>query len=200
MYTSRTMDARRSLALVLCFNLYACGDDDAGSTPAPADAGTPSDDAGPADAGENEDYTELSAAVLAKYESCDYREPDLTDADYAVEDSYDACIASCVLEASCDELKTLSCEGDVEGAVGECLAECRPSLSLPGGFVCGNGRSIPHAFLCDLEADCADGEDEEGCGSFTCDDGTIVPAREARCDQVEDCQDRSDEAGCKLSC
>jgi Low-density lipoprotein receptor domain class A len=138
--------------------------------------------------------------VLAKYEECDYREPDLSDAEYSVEDSFDACIGRCLLEAGCDDLKTAVCDDTASGAVGECLSACKPSLSLPGGFACGNGRSIPHAFVCDLEADCADGEDEDGCGTFTCDDGRVLPARSVRCDQIEDCADGSDEAGCKLSC
>jgi Low-density lipoprotein receptor domain class A len=193
------MRTRLSLTFAFCSSLVACGD--GGGSSSPSDAGSSSaEDAGTPDAGETEDYTDLSAALLAKYEECDYREPDLRDADYTVEDSFDACLARCRVEASCDELKATACDPAAGGAVGECLDACQPSLSLPGGFVCGNGRSIPHDFLCDLEADCADGEDEEGCGTFTCDSGRVLPARSVRCDQHKDCADGSDEAGCKLSC
>ncbi len=69
-------------------------------------------------------------------------------------------------------------------------------------FTCDDGTAVHDAWVCDGEADCAGGEDEQqSCPApHQCDGGEMISAAWV-CDGYEDCEDGSDEpADCQLDC
>jgi hypothetical protein len=75
-------------------------------------------------------------------------------------------------------------------------AECEPLLVCfppPPPFACMDGAEIDAGWVCDGEADCANGEDEAMC--FTCADSSVIPT-EWVCDTEADCAGGEDEQSC----
>lgn len=77
------------------------------------------------------------------------------------------------------------------------LLSCERTNGCPGMFTCGDGTSVPEAWVCNGGTDCEDGSDEEqGCPPpFTCDEGLEV-SEFSICDGFPDCVDGTDEADC----
>lgn len=75
------------------------------------------------------------------------------------------------------------------------------SSCTPDMFSCLSGECIKYSQTCDLTRDCADGSDEENCGStcpdgwFHCNNGNCILLR-WKCDGENDCGDGSEEQNC----
>ncbi|CAG5134704.1 unnamed protein product [Candidula unifasciata] len=70
-------------------------------------------------------------------------------------------------------------------------------------FMCQDGMCIQDEWVCDMERDCYDSSDEDGCPTdcsgehqVKCNNGKCVSA-EYRCDGEDDCGDNTDELNCK---
>lgn len=115
------------------------------------------------------------------------------------------CQDDCVQAADCATLSDLVCSADPTVsadvlALNGCINECWNEF----GFQCespGPARAVDPSFVCDGEADCADGSDEIACEMFACGDGQEVVLL-AFCDGFDDCDNGADEgAGCEqFSC
>jgi hypothetical protein len=101
----------------------------------------------------------------------------------------DRCFGACILNASCADLRTLGCIGDLTPQLDVCVTGCEPQP-----FTCGSGEVLPADYRCDSYPDCADGSDE-GAGCPTCDSGAPLPSY-SLCDGYQDCADGADERGC----
>lgn len=119
----------------------------------------------------------------------------------------ETCEASCLLSASCGDLRSLSCPGNPAGgpssntpAVLTCFEACRTKH----GFACDDGQQLFGSDRCDGWEDCFGGEDELGCAGdehvAMCADGSYY-ALNSHCDGFPDCDDGSDETDCpRFSC
>jgi hypothetical protein len=156
------------------------------------DATTP--DAASSDAAVDDDT--LAALVRAKLEQCgvlgagEHSEP-------PVRDAYDRCVAACYLGAACPAVHATRCDEPDEDLL-SCMKDCNQA-SFADGFDCG-GEKVRYAWVCDTFLDCANGNDEQGCGSFRCDDGQLIASSAVRCSGDRECDDGSDEAGCAPWC
>jgi hypothetical protein len=160
------------LALSACEGESATGDED-----------------GDGDGDGDDDPSEYCQRIGGKLQSCGMGAllADLDDCEEP-EDEEDRCTTECLIDASCDDIRTLVCLGDLTASLEACVLGCVPS------FTCGDGVIIGEASVCDGYMDCADGSDEtQNCP--TCSDGTPLPSY-AMCDGFSHCTDGRDEAAC----
>jgi hypothetical protein len=110
-----------------------------------------------------------------------------------------ACQATCLSEATCEDLQALAQAGPLDPTrqVDLCTMSCADPRSVT---TCASGERVLASSVCNATSDCADGSDEVGCGGatgwFSCADGsdTIPPAWQ--CNGTSECADGSDESGC----
>lgn len=107
------------------------------------------------------------------------------------------CIARCILEAPCDEVRHYLCFDDAP-IILTCSSDCE-ALDIKQPFDCGNQQLIWAGFVCDSRTHCENGADESSCPKFACADGTAI-AVSGRCDGLPGCRDGSDEEGCASTC
>ncbi|KAI8432505.1 hypothetical protein MSG28_013506 [Choristoneura fumiferana] len=95
------------------------------------------------------------------------------------------------------------CDGVRDCPSGDDERDCPPRSCKPDHFMCGDGSCVPDVWVCDTDADCADGADEGAhCAArtcpprhFRCASGRCIP-REWLCDAEADCPLHEDEASC----
>jgi hypothetical protein len=98
------------------------------------------------------------------------------------------CTAKCLLDASCNDFRTLICSNSLTPSLEACVTGC-----MPPPFMCGSGETVPESFECDDYPDCIDGSDEHArCPVFSCGSGERLP-ESYECDGELDCIDGSDE-------
>jgi hypothetical protein len=178
------------------------GSNDAGVITSGPDAGNPAVDGGSSEPLPSpKDDPGLRKALLDKGLACNVVDQTIPGTYNLgkVQDDYDRCAVTCIVNASCDDVLNLYCEGQ-EDALTACIDRC--PMSPSDGFKCADGTKIPHAFVCDLIAgDCPGGDDEgKRCGTYSCDDGQVLMAEDVRCDATPDCDDGSDELRCSFTC
>lgn len=144
--------------------------------------------------------TKLASDIVAKQKGCKvYEGPSANPANDTIQDEFDRCLGTCVLAASCEELKDVECaDSPQESNLLTCAKKC--PAAPKDGFECADGTKIPRASVCDGDQNCASAEDEDGCDGYTCANGEKLSNDEARCDQIDDCSDGSDETGCANLC
>jgi hypothetical protein len=169
---------------------------DARTEAGPGSDTVPTAEAG-VEAGQPASDLDLERRAIEQAKACGFYEPSQDPVAYAVRDEFDRCLTRCWLAASCADIDDYLCE-DALNALDRCVSQC--PWQPPDGFRCADGSLVPHALVCNLEADCPDQEDEVDCGEFRCSNGERIPASSARCDGWEDCLDGSDERACASSC
>jgi hypothetical protein len=170
-------------------------DTDAGNTQPTEDAGQTSEQPDAATPPQPTPDQLLAAAAEAKVRTeCGVFTAGKLPSDFfAVRDSYERCVATCLVDAACNTLKSTLCRTTQQTTtVDSCIAAC--DITPTDGFACGDGNSVTYAVVCDLESQCANGADQASCADrFTCTNGKTIPTRLV-CDGLDACGDGSDEA------
>ena len=100
-----------------------------------------------------------------------------------------SCYRECLAEGSCEELEAALCRSSIE-LLQRCDARC--------AYRCDDDSLLPVEAECNGVVECVGGEDEAGCPTMICDDGSEVGG--ARCDGRWNCPDGSDERACPVDC
>jgi hypothetical protein len=141
---------------------------------------------------------QLGLDFCKKFRECSGLDNGELNADYCkINDGYDRCVATCVMQAQCADVGRWFCGGDAlqgKGPVYACASKCpiRPT----DGFACKDGSFIPKSFVCDASRvlDCPGKEDELNCDlSFQCASGGPRLPMRLVCDGERACPDGSDE-------
>ncbi|MET0284059.1 MAG: hypothetical protein ABW352_06305 [Polyangiales bacterium] len=170
-------------------------DTDAGNTPVDTDAGqtTEQPDATTPPQPTPDQLLATAAEAKVRTECGVFTQGKLPGDFFAVRDSYERCVATCLVNAPCNVLKSTLCRSTQQTtAVDTCIAAC--DIAPTDGFACGDGKTVTYAVVCDLESQCTNGADQANCADqFTCTNGKKIPTRLV-CDGLDACGDGSDEA------
>ena len=137
----------------------------------------------------------ICSELTTRLRSCELLSEGEVDCRVFEQNGYGACIARCVRAASCDEIRAQTCD-DVHNTYADCKTNCE--VQAFARFDCGDGEFVDSDYRCDLDPDCSNGADEQGCGAapnFDCGNGQQVAADE-QCDGNFDCDNDRDEEGC----
>jgi hypothetical protein len=144
---------------------------------------------------EESDATGLCSEVATRLRTCELLSEGEVDCRIFEQNGYGSCVIECMRAASCDQIRAQTCD-DADNPFADCKTNCE--LQAFARFDCGDGQFVDSDYRCDLDADCSNGADEQGCAAeapFDCGNGQQAAADE-QCDGDFDCDNDRDEEGC----